>query len=220
MNENFCRDERPGAEDDPGNGSWISDDPGSGGGGSGGGGSGGGGSGGGAGGGYWLSGDDGDEDDDDKSNGKWEGINLPYLKICHAGTLLRDCEGVLLTGSWTCRLPPFVEIAIGEAKHLDCALARSGRPIHFVKYVDRATIYGSLSDFSPGSFSLELRWQGGHYDYAKLNLMTVTVAGVSLGSIKIPLSGWRKAAEVEIRQGGSIWVNNQKSKYYYLARQT
>ena len=45
MNENFYRDERPDAEDDPGNGTWISDDPGSGGGGSGGGG-----------GGYWLSG--------------------------------------------------------------------------------------------------------------------------------------------------------------------
>ena len=228
--DEFYLDERPGAnvpaEITP---EW--EEPGSGGGAGGGGGPGGGGGGGGwgpglgGGGGWYYPGSseepeepEGPEEEPDESapeNGK-------ILKRSGAGTLLRCDSGGLLLGDLTCKPDPHFLLWIrGQdcEEHTQCVLWRlsDGRSSFDAEGVEENPEEGVLRILrkyiflQAGRFDLLVRWQGGHYDHAKVGEMRISLFGVDLGWKVYPLS-WITAATVQITQEGKVFVNGVEGK--------
>ena len=231
MSDEYYKDERP---DDGSGGGGGGEGPGGDGGGGGLSWGGGGNSGGGGGGGgtkpEWGGGDP-DKPDDEPDEPEWGhnvvGLNLPYLKTSKSGYLLTDKNGILLTGSRRCTLSPplIVRIADGDeaAKHLPCVLAKISDPVRAFTFKvpgngrrdedkGRNVVYGHFSWARPGSFEILMRWQGGHYDYSILNRMHLEVYGVSFGWITVPLSAWRKIAEIEITPDYKVYINHIRGR--------
>lgn len=223
MSDEYYKDERP--DDGSGGGGGGEGPGGGGGGGSGGSWGGGGNSGGGGGGGTkpeW-GGDDPDKPDDEPDEPEWGhnvvGLNLPYLKTSKSGYLLSDKNGFLLTGSFQCTLPPplIVEVGDGEEarKHLDCVLCGltdSRRSFRIDKNISVNALYGYFSWARPGKFGIMMKWQSGHYDYAKLNKVRIAVYGVDLGWTIIPLTAWKSVVQIEITTDYKVYVNNIRGR--------
>lgn len=223
--EEYFLDERPGEDTPEITPDW--EDPGDGGGGGSGGSGGGGGGwgpGGGGGGSWWYPGSgseepeepeppeaEPEEDDEDPENAK-------ILKRSHAGMLLRCASGHLLLGDLTCDPDPHLRLWIrgeGCEDHKQCVLWRlsGGRaafdcpqPETEDQAEGSALVLCKHLFLQEGDFTLDLRWQGGHYDHAKVGEMRILLFGVELGWKVYPLS-WITAATVRITQEGKVFVN-------------
>lgn len=216
MNDDFYVDEKHGNTGGAGTGGMG---PGSGGGGFWGGGGGGGspGSDGSGGGGNprpsWSS-DDPNQPEESESDPEWIPVrrNAPALKLSSDGRLMMNGRSLLL-GTYVCEVPPLIEVSIADRTHERCVLIRCGRPVIKKEKKDAADpLRWLLSDFRTGVFTLEMRWQGGHWDYAALNRMEISVFGISLGNRQIALSSWQKIATVKITGEGLIYINSLLAK--------
>lgn len=67
-----------------------------------------------------------------------------------------------------------------------------------------------------GSFDVMLRWADGHFPYPDIELMTVWVFGVFMGTQSYPKAdnGYTKVAEVEVKNTGQVLVNGRNSGYW------
>ena len=212
--------------EDPDYDPWLDPDydGGSGGGGGGGGGgwgyggSGGGGGGGGGGGDkdehpIWLDGGSEDEDEDGDAP-EWIPVTgfAPALTRSANGRLLTNAAGQLLIGE-NCRPPYLAEVRIDDSDHYRCVLLRCSREIETVKKKDQDDpLRLRLLDYRTGTFTLEIRWQRGHWDYADLNLMDIRIFGISLGKKQVALSDWTMTAKIKITEQGKIYVNSLLAK--------
>lgn len=229
--EEYFLDERPGEDVPEITPEW--EDPGDGGGGGSGGGSGpggGGGSGWGPGtgdGGGWYYPDSGEEPDGPEGPEEEPEESAPengkILKRSGAGMLLRCASGHLLLGDLTCNPDPHFFLWIrgqGCEDHTQCVLWRlsDGRSAFDAEGAEEEPAEGVLRILrkyiflQTGRFDLLVRWQGGHYDHAKVGEMRIMLFGVDLGWKVYPLS-WITAATVQITQEGKVFVNGSEGHF-------
>lgn len=215
MSDEFFRQENP---------SETEDDSGSGGGGIGGGGWGGGGGGGDGGGsgsmggwGYADGSDDSDSDEEIPPEWGDDKINQPFLRYLAGYLIVDKKDGMLLTGSLPCRIPPSIVIRgidnfqrdeEGEPEdtldaHQDCVLIKFDPvdpPEHDAeaRLRDDGEFEGEpledvmrtdwLSFCDPGSYTVSIKWQAGHHDYSVCNQLAIDLWGVSTGFRQFPLT--------------------------------
>lgn len=211
MSEEFYRQEKP------------LDDSGSGGEGSGGGisqggwgGGDGGGGGGFGGGGGWGDGSDGSDKENPPDWGDNK-INQPYLRYLAGYMIVDKKDGLLLTGSLPCGIPPSIVVRgidnfprdeEGEPEdtleaHQDCVLIKFDPvdpPEHDAeaRLRDDGEFEGEpledvmrtewLSFCDPRSYTVSLKWQAGHHDYSVCNQLAIDLWGVSTGFRQFPLT--------------------------------
>ena len=143
--------------------------------------------------------------------------NGKILKRSDAGMLLRCSSGHLLLGDLTCSPSPHFRLWIrgeGCAAHTQCVLWKlsDGRAVFEAKGPEDEPEEGAvriLEKFiflQTGRFELQIRWQGGHYDHARVREMRIVLFGLDLGWKVYPLD-WITAADVLITPGGEVYVN-------------
>ena len=215
MSDEFFRQEKP-----------LDDDSGSGGEGSGGGisqggwgGGDGGGGGGFGGGGGWGDGSGGGESEEEIPT-EWgdDKINQPFLRYLAGYLIVDKKDGMLLTGSLPCGIPPSIVVRgidnfprdeEGEPEdtleaHQDCVLIKLDPidpPEHNAearlrddgKYEGKEPVPDVmrtdwLSFCDPGSYTVSLKWQAGHHDYSVCNQLAIDLWGISTGFKQFPLT--------------------------------
>ncbi len=70
--------------------------------------------------------------------------------------------------------------------------------------------YALSGDVHPGDYTLIARWQGGHYDYGKVNTVRLLLFGIDFGSVTLPLSGYSEVAKLSVFMDGTVSVNDLK----------
>lgn len=67
-----------------------------------------------------------------------------------------------------------------------------------------------------GKFDVNLRWHRDHNPYPEIELMTVWVFGVSMGTRSYPKANdaYTKVAEVEVKQTGQVLVNGRNAGFW------
>lgn len=150
---------------------------------------------------------------------QWSGSDksAPYLKISPEGHLLTPGTPYLLKGLGQCNYIPAMLVYLETSdrhKHARCVLCKlsdPGRGFVIRRAPENAasafSVSGYISTADPGTFELQIRWQGGHYDYSKMSRMRFILFGVDMGWRTVPLSGWINFATITITDQHKIYVN-------------
>lgn len=154
------------------------------------------------------------------TGGDWGGAgNVPYLKKSKSGYLLKH-DNYLLTGTLHCHIAPsllfwFAGDAGWKHDHRACILSQISPSRDYqrddltdwvAKPIPR-TILAYRIDWFTGEFTIQAKWQAGHYPHDSINSLRVAVFGVDLGELVFPLQSWRDIATVIIDEDYAITVN-------------
>lgn len=145
-------------------------------------------------------------------------INQPFLRYLAGYMIVDKKDGLLLTGSLPCGIPPSIVIRgidnfprdeEGEPedtldKHIDCVLfkldpidppdhdaakrLRDDGEYENMDPLEDVMRTEWLSFCDPGSYTVSLKWQAGHHDYSICNQLAVDLWGVSTGFRQFPLT--------------------------------